>query len=77
MTDMQVPLEDLAHVPVYTSAGRLANMRAHPGRREIPIRLRRQGNGLWQLVDGCNRLAVARENGESHIRAVNDAGRHS
>ena len=65
---LQMPLADLAHVPVYPTELRLKNMRQFEGRRDIPIVLR-QHDGRWQLVDGSNRLAIARERGEANILA--------
>ena len=73
---MILRVTELDHLPgKYLSDVRLANMREHPGRREVPIVVRRSKGGRWHLVDGQHRLAVARERGETHISAIKDGAR--
>lgn len=74
---MNLPIAELDHLPLNClSHLRLLNMRDHPGRREVPILVRRSRRGHWDLVDGQHRLAVARENGDEAILATDDGDLH-
>ena len=57
----------------YLTENRLRNMRAHTGRRDAPIVVRRSSEaGRWEIVDGQHRAQIARERGEKTILATTD-----